>query len=41
MLIGIAKPIRMIGDPDNQLPDKWSLFNLIFSVECKVTWHAS
>jgi hypothetical protein len=19
-----AKPIRIIGDPDNQLPDKWS-----------------
>jgi hypothetical protein len=21
----IAKPIRLIGDPDNQLPDKWIL----------------
>ena len=21
---GTAKPIRIIGDPDNQLPDNWS-----------------
>jgi hypothetical protein len=20
----MAKPLRIIGDPDNQLPDKWS-----------------
>jgi len=24
IFIGIAKSMRMIGDPDNQLTDKWS-----------------
>jgi len=24
MFTGRAKPIRIIGDPDNELPDKWS-----------------
>jgi hypothetical protein len=24
MFTGMAKPIRIIGDPDNQRPDEWS-----------------
>jgi hypothetical protein len=24
MFTGKAKPIRIFGDPDNQLPDKWN-----------------
>jgi hypothetical protein len=32
MFSGNAKPIRIIGSPDNQLPDKWSstVFKLLF-----------
>jgi hypothetical protein len=33
MFIGKAKPIRIIGDPDNQLPDKWSSTVLAASQE--------
>ena len=29
MFTGRAKPIRIIGDPDNQRPDKWSYTVLV------------
>jgi hypothetical protein len=28
---GRAKPIRIIGDPDNQRPDEW-IFNLFLEI---------
>ena len=30
---GRAKPIRIIGDPDNQLPDNWSSTVLVLILE--------
>ena len=38
MFTGRAKQIRIIGDPDNQLPDKWS--SIYFSSNMHAAWPA-